>query len=165
MAPGPPLDLAAHIARYGPLPAQPVQPAGPAQLIGAVQRSGLAGRGGAAFPAARKMRAVVEAAARGRGRRRSGAALIANGAESEPASGKDAILLRQSPHLVLDGIALAAGAVGAARAYLCVDGTDPGRPGRLLAAVAERGQAAWRRRRSASWWSPAVTWPARSRRW
>jgi NADH:ubiquinone oxidoreductase subunit F (NADH-binding) len=141
VAPGPPLGLAAHIGRYGPLPAQPARPAGPAQLIGAVERAGLAGRGGAAFPAARKMRAVAAAAARGRGRRRSGAVLIANGAESEPASGKDAILLRQSPHLVLDGIALAAGAVGGARAYLCVDGTDPGRPGRLLAAVAERGQA------------------------
>src|SRR6202042_1477294 len=47
------------------------------------------------------------------------------GAESEPASGKDATLLRQSPHLVLDGIALAAAAGGAATAYLCVDGADP----------------------------------------
>ena len=139
---GAPLGLAAHVARYGPLPAQPAGPAGPAQLIAAVERSGLAGRGGAAFPAGRKMRAVAAAAARGgRGRRRGGAALIANGAESEPASGKDAILLRHSPHLVLDGIALAAGAVGAARAYLCVDGADPGRPGPLLAAVAERRRA------------------------
>ena len=58
MAPGPPLGLAAHVARYGPLPAQPGQQ-GQAQLIAAVERSGLAGRGGAAFPAARKMRAVA----------------------------------------------------------------------------------------------------------
>ena len=122
--------------RYGPLPPGRPGPAGPggragpggqAQLIASVERAGLTGRGGAAFPAARKMRAVAGAAARtGRGRRRGGAVLIANGAESEPASGKDAILLRQSPHLVLDGIALAAGAVGAALAYLCVDGADPG---------------------------------------
>ena len=139
VAPGAPLGLQAHRGRYGPLPSWP---AGPAQLIASVERAGLTGRGGAAFPTARKMRAVAGTAARtGRGRRRGGAVLIANGAESEPASGKDAMLLRQSPHLVLDGIALAAGAVGAADAYVCVDGTDPGLAGRLLAAVAEREQA------------------------
>jgi NADH:ubiquinone oxidoreductase subunit F (NADH-binding) len=151
VAPGAPLGLQAHLGRYGPLPAGLTGPAGPgglarpagqAQLIASVERAGLTGRGGAAFPAARKMRAVTGAAARsGRGRRRGGAVLIANGAESEPASGKDAVLLRQSPHLVLDGIALAAGAVGAGCAYLCVDGTDPGQAGRLLAAVAERQRA------------------------
>ena len=66
--------------------------------------------------------------------------LIANGAESEPASGKDAILLRQSPHLVLDGIALAAGTVGAALLPLRRR-RRPGRADRLLAAVAERQRA------------------------
>jgi NADH:ubiquinone oxidoreductase subunit F (NADH-binding) len=142
VAPGAPLGLEAHLHRYGPLPSSPAGPAGQAQLIASVERAGLTGRGGAAFPTARKMRAVAGTTARtGRGRRRGGAVLIANGAESEPASGKDAILLRQSPHLVLDGIALAAGAVGAADAYLCVDGADPGLAGRLLAAVAEREQA------------------------
>jgi len=142
VAPGAPLGLQAHVGRYGPLPAWPGGPGGPAQLIASVERAGLTGRGGAAFPAARKMRAVAGAVTRtGRGRRRGGAVLIANGAESEPASGKDAVLLRQSPHLVLDGITLAAGAVGARGAYLCIDGADPGLAGRLLVAVAERQQA------------------------
>ena len=135
IAAGPPLGLPAHLVRYGPLPGAD----GQAGLIAQVERAGLTGRGGAAFPAARKMRAV--AGTDRRGRRRGGAVLIANGAESEPASGKDSILLRQSPHLVLDGIALAAGAVGAATAYLCVDGAVPGRVDGLLAAVAERRQA------------------------
>jgi NADH:ubiquinone oxidoreductase subunit F (NADH-binding) len=149
IAAGPPLGLQAHLGRYGPLPpASPLArqaPAGPAGahsqagLIAQVERAGLTGRGGAAFPAARKMRAV--AGMDRRGRRRGRAVLIANGAESEPASGKDSILLRQSPHLVLDGMALAAGAVGAATAYLCVDGAVPGRVDGLLAAVAERRQA------------------------
>ena len=149
IAAGPPLGLQAHLGRYGPLPPAsppaPRAPAGPAGaygqpgLIAQVERAGLTGRGGAAFPAARKMRAV--AGTDWRGRRRGGAVLIANGAESEPASGKDSILLRQSPHLVLDGMALAAGAVGAATAYLCVDGAVPGRVDGLLAAVAERRQA------------------------
>ena len=137
VTPGPPTGLAAHLNRHGPIPAL----AGPA-LIASIERAGLTGRGGAGFPAARKMRAVTAAASRppGRGRwRGSTPVVLANGAESEPASGKDTILLRQSPHLVLDGIALAAQAVGGTNAYLCVAGSQPA--GALLAAVAERQRA------------------------
>jgi NADH:ubiquinone oxidoreductase subunit F (NADH-binding) len=106
-----PLDLAAHLDRYGPAP---LGEAG--RLIAEVEQSGLTGRGGGAFPSGRKLRAVADASRRGRG----GAVLVANGSESEPASSKDTVLLRSAPHLVLDGIALAAAAVGAARAYLCL---------------------------------------------
>ncbi len=64
-------------------------------------RSGLLGRGGAAFPLAVKLTH--------RARRRAGAAaqtvVIANGEEGEPASVKDRWLLRHRPHLVLDGCA------------------------------------------------------------
>jgi NADH:ubiquinone oxidoreductase subunit F (NADH-binding) len=144
VVPGPPLDLARHLRRYGPLPDLASGPDGGRQLMASVERAGLTGRGGAGFPAARKMRAVAAAAGRrpGGGLRRGGAAVVlANGVESEPASGKDALLLRQSPHLVLDGIALAAAAVGASEAYLCVPADGPGRAGRLVAAVAEREQA------------------------
>jgi hypothetical protein len=88
----------------------------PGRLIDVVEASGLTGRGGAGYPAGRKMRAV----AAGPGRK----AVVANGAEGEPASRKDRLLLTRLPHLVLDGIALAAQAVGADEAYLCVHGTD-----------------------------------------
>ena len=56
--------------------------------------------------------------------------MIANGAEGEPASGKDRLLLTRLPHLVLDGISLAAQAVGAREAYLVVHRRRPaaGRP-------------------------------------
>ena len=67
--------------------------------------------------------------------------VVANGVESEPASGKDAILLSQSPHLVLDGIAAAVAAVGASEAYLCVEGGHPQRAGQLSAAIADRAHA------------------------
>jgi NADH:ubiquinone oxidoreductase subunit F (NADH-binding) len=117
-----------------------------------MDRAGLTGRGGAGFPAARKMRAVAAAghAAAGRGRigERGGPVVVANGAESEPASAKDITLLSQVPHLVLDGIALAAEAVSASDAYLCVGGSAnlagggvPDLVSRLESAVAERQRA------------------------
>jgi NADH:ubiquinone oxidoreductase subunit F (NADH-binding) len=116
--------LRAHDERYGP-----VRFAG-AELIGEVERSGLTGRGGAAFPAGRKLRTVAERS----GRR--GCVLVANGMESEPASAKDASLLARTPHLVLDGIALAVGAVGASAAYVCV--SRPDQADALRSCVAER---------------------------
>jgi NADH:ubiquinone oxidoreductase subunit F (NADH-binding) len=84
-------------------------------LLGEVQSSGLLGRGGAAFPLAVKLRTVCD-----NGRRRGGAVVVANGEEGEPASIKDRWLLRHRPHLVLDGLRLAARMVGAARAHVYV---------------------------------------------
>jgi NADH:ubiquinone oxidoreductase subunit F (NADH-binding) len=84
-------------------------------LLGEVDLSGLLGRGGAAFPLAVKVRTV-----RDNGRRSGGAVLIANGEEGEPASIKDRWLLRHRPHLVLDGLRLAARMVDAVRAYVFV---------------------------------------------
>jgi NADH:ubiquinone oxidoreductase subunit F (NADH-binding) len=83
-----------------------------AELVESVERAGLCGCGGAAFPTATKMRAV--AAQRGRG------IVVANGAEGEPASLKDRLLLEALPHLVLDGGSLAASAVGAGELIVCV---------------------------------------------
>jgi NADH:ubiquinone oxidoreductase subunit F (NADH-binding) len=104
------MSLHEHVAVHGPSPTvhadrrQGAHGAG-ARLIEEVAAAGLLGRGGAAFPAARKMRAVADA----RGR----PIVIANGAEGEPASLKDHTLLELLPHLVLDGAVLAAEAVGA----------------------------------------------------
>src|SRR6185312_12145452 len=44
--------------------------------------------------------------------------------EGEPASGKDRLLLEHLPHLVLDGAALAAGAIGATEVVLCMSEQD-----------------------------------------
>jgi NADH:ubiquinone oxidoreductase subunit F (NADH-binding) len=102
--------LREHIDRYGPL--RPVASRGRDSLIDEVADASLTGRGGACFPTATKMRAV----AAGRGP----AVVVANGMESEPASEKDQALLARAPHLVLDGLALAAAAVGAAEVHLCL---------------------------------------------
>jgi NADH:ubiquinone oxidoreductase subunit F (NADH-binding) len=76
-----------------------------------VERSGLTGRGGAAFPTARKLAAVAA---------RRAPVVVANGTEGEPASAKDKVLLARSPHLVLDGAVLAAAITGASRAVIVV---------------------------------------------
>jgi NADH:ubiquinone oxidoreductase subunit F (NADH-binding) len=87
----------------------------PDRLLDEVKRSGLLGRGGAAFPLAIKLRTVRDAGGR--------PVVLANGEEGEPASVKDKWLLRNRPHLVLDGVRLAAHIVGAERAVVYV--SDP----------------------------------------
>ncbi len=103
-----PASLAGHIGRYGLPPSSALDRQA---LIGEVERSGLTGRGGAAFPTARKLAAV----AAGRD-----PVVVANGTEGEPASAKDKVLLARSPHLVLDGAVLAASLVGARQAVIVV---------------------------------------------
>src|ERR1700733_13006704 len=123
LLPAAPEDLRRHLARYGPTPYR-----GQAGLlIGDIEASGLTGRGGAAFPVYRKL--AIVAGARGR------KVVVANGAESEPASRKDELLLRAAPNLVLDGLQLAAEAGGATAAHLY---THHGATTEILRALAER---------------------------
>ena len=131
---GQPEGWHAHTARHGRLPYR----GHAGDLIPELSAAGLTGRGGAAFPVGRKLSAVLDAA---RSRRRA-AVVIANGAESEPASDKDATLLWLAPHLVLDGLQLAAEAVGAEAAILYTHANrrrDVGQ--RLRQAIAERAAA------------------------
>jgi NADH:ubiquinone oxidoreductase subunit F (NADH-binding) len=100
-----------------------------ADLITAVGASGLRGRGGAAFPVARKLATV--AAQPGE------KVVLVNGEEGEPASVKDRWLLRTRPHLVIDGALRAAEAVGAR--MVCLYVSDAGSAASLDAAVAELG--------------------------
>jgi len=87
--------------------------AGPEAVIEEVAKSGLRGRGGAGFPTAEKWRAIRST---GTGTRFA----VCNGAEGEPATFKDRLLLRTNPYQVLEGLAIAAYAVGAERAYIGV---------------------------------------------
>lgn len=126
-------DLQAHADGHGPVPWQ-----ARGRLIATLRAAGLTGRGGAGFPTWRKLATVAEA-----GRR---AVVIANAVEGEPASTKDRALLGYAPHLVLDGLQLAAEAVGAGSAYLYAPADLVSRVGGLLA-----------RRRSGGWDRVAVT--------
>lgn len=102
------------------------------EFLTEVERSGLLGRGGAAFPLAVKLRSVRDAARGGRD-----TVVVANGEEGEPASIKDRWLLRNRPHLVLDGLRLAARTVAARRAYVYV--SDPLAARSVESALAEVG--------------------------
>ena len=123
--------LATHLAHHG---LDALAAVDPARLVEEVERAGLRGRGGAAFPSATKL-AVV-----GRGPRRP--VVVANGSEGEPASMKDATLLAQVPHLVLDGVQLAAAATGADTAFVCVKARADAAHAALATALAERAAAA-----------------------
>ena len=124
-----PTDLTEHVERFG---APPYRGA-PRRLIGDVEAAGLTGRGGAAFPTYRKLAAM----AAGRG---PAPVVIGNGAEGEPASSKDKSLLWFSPHLVLDGLQLAAEAVGSATVGLYIH-RNQRLYERLEVAIAQRAAA------------------------
>jgi NADH:ubiquinone oxidoreductase subunit F (NADH-binding) len=124
----PALDLTAHLDRHGEVPYR----GRPGQLIADVRAAGLTGRGGAAFPVHRKLSAVLAEPGR--------PVVVANGAEGEPASAKDKSLLLLNPHLVLDGIQLAAEATGATDAVLYV-GLDADKVHWLNALIAQRRDA------------------------
>ncbi len=103
-------------------------------LLSQIDLSGLLGRGGAAFPLAVKLKTV-----RDNGRQAGGAVVVANGEEGEPASVKDRWLLRHRPHLVLDGLRLAAQMVSAERAHVYV--SDRSAAESVQAALAELDKA------------------------
>ncbi len=110
---GHPTDLAGHVATLGPVPLPSPGARGWREaFVSVLEASGLAGRGGAGFPAAIKL-AVAHAAG-------GGGTILVNAMEGEPASDKDKLLLLQAPHLVLDGAQLMAAASGAHRVTVCV---------------------------------------------
>ncbi|CCQ13822.1 Respiratory-chain NADH dehydrogenase domain, 51 kDa subunit [Rhodococcus sp. AW25M09] len=119
-------DLRRHTELYG------ARPATDESLVDAVVRSGLLGHGGAAFPTGAKMRSIS-------GRT---SVLIANGAEGEPLSSKDRVLLDRSVHLVLDGIAATASALRCSDCYLYA---PPESIATVRAAVDERRRSGWDR--------------------
>ncbi|HEV7206061.1 MAG TPA: NADH-ubiquinone oxidoreductase-F iron-sulfur binding region domain-containing protein [Jatrophihabitans sp.] len=122
------LSAGDHTSVHGALPAGATRKGGDLALIREIDASGLLGRGGAGFPAGRKVRTVAA------GKR---PVVVANGAEGEPASGKDVLLMTRNPHLVLDGLAVAARAVGAAELHLALHRGSAARA-TMTAALRER---------------------------
>ncbi|MEE1938927.1 NADH-ubiquinone oxidoreductase-F iron-sulfur binding region domain-containing protein [Streptomyces sp. TRM 70361] len=122
------LDRVAHLTQHGSLPRLRAQ-----EVVDLAENIDLRGRGGAGFPFARKMRAVVDSARRRGGR----SVVVVNGSEGEPSCLKDTALLLQAPHLVIDGAVLAATALDAEGVWIGVTRGDVQRS--VQAAVDERG--------------------------
>lgn len=119
--------LAEHRRRHG----RPMQP-GIDELRALVGSIGLRGRGGAGFPFATKLGAVADRSGR--------ATVVVNLSEGEPASFKDAALAMTAPHLVLDGAAATARALGVRTVHLVVPGDEAAVVDAVRRAVAERRQ-------------------------
>ena len=106
----------------------------PLRVLDAVAASGLRGRGGAGFPVAKKWLIAVETGVTPR-------YLVCNAGEDEPGSFKDRALLEHRPHLVLEGTLLAARAIGADQAYICINETYEDCISLMSAAVDEAQRA------------------------
>ena len=105
-------SLDAYLATdTGGLGLQRAQEIGPAATVDAVTSSGLRGRGGGGFPTGRKWASIASQA----GTRRY---VVCNGAEGEPGTFKDRALLRSNPYQLVEGIVIAAFAVGADEAFI-----------------------------------------------
>jgi len=88
---------------------------GPVAVRDEVTASGIRGRGGAAFPAGIKWNGVANAAGETK-------FVVCNADESEPGTFKDRWLIETNPFVLLEGMAIAAFAVGAAKAYVYIRG-------------------------------------------
>lgn len=125
---GPTPDRVESLADYLADGGYPSLPDEPADIRGLAEAAGLRGAGGAGFPTALKLNAVADAP----GPR----VVVANGEEGEPSSVKDRWLQLYRPHLVLDGLRVAAAAVQAERAVVYVSNSDCRRS--LETALSER---------------------------
>jgi len=106
----------------------------PQAVIEAVKESGLVGRGGAAFPTGIKW----EGAARAEGLPKY---VVCNADESEPGTFKDRVLMEDDPHRTLEGLIIAAYAIGAPQGYIYVRGEYPTAFETLQEAIAEARSA------------------------
>ena len=90
----------------------------PEQVIAAISASGLRGRGGAGFPTGLKWE-------RARAQADPVKYVICNGDEGDPGAFMDRAVLESDPHRVLEGLAIAAYAIGAAEGYLYIRAEYP----------------------------------------
>ena len=106
-----PEDLKAYRERGGYEGLARAHVEGPGWLRDEVERSGLRGRGGAAFPTIRKWQLAAAADSAEK-------FVVANGGEHEPGSEKDRHLVERHPHAVVEGLVLAGLATGATKGWI-----------------------------------------------
>jgi len=107
----------------------------PTDIIDTVTRSGLRGRGGAGYPTGLKWATVAKAAFPSDSKGRSQKFVICNADEGDPGAFMDRSVLESDPHRVLEGMAIAAYAVGANQGYIYVRAEYPLAITRLQTAI------------------------------
>ena len=90
----------------------------PEETIETIAAAGLRGRGGAGYPTARKWRHVRDAAGTPK-------YIVMNGDEGDPGAFMDRMMLESYPYRILEGIAIAAAAVGAEEGFLYIRAEYP----------------------------------------
>jgi NADH-quinone oxidoreductase subunit F len=130
-----PLNLDDYLARDGYQALAKCQHLTPGEVIDIITHSGLRGRGGAGFPTGTKWKL---------GRASEGPVkyVICNGDEGDPGAFMDRLVLESDPHRVLEGLAIAAYAVGATQGFLYIRAEYPLAVRHTRAAIekaAERG--------------------------
>ena len=106
----------------------------PQDVVAELKVAGLVGRGGAAFPTGIKWEGAAKAAGQPK-------YIVCNADESEPGTFKDRILMEEDPHRTIEGMIIAAHAVGASQGYIYVRGEYPYAFKVMSEAVAEARQA------------------------
>lgn len=104
----------------------------PEQVIETVMRAGLRGRGGAGFPTGQKWSFCRNAPGEQK-------YVICNADEGDPGAFMDRSILEADPHTVIEGLTIAAYAVGASRGYIYVRAEYPLAVKRVRIAVGEAG--------------------------
>ena len=108
-----PATLAAYTAHGGYEALERATAMSATTIVTEIERSGLRGRGGAGFPTGRKWRTVLEEPDPVK-------YVVCNADEGDPGAYLDRIILERDPHAVLEGMAIAARAVGATTGYVYV---------------------------------------------
>jgi len=106
----------------------------PQQVIDEVSAAGLRGRGGAGFPTGKKWSQVARQAEKKR-------YVVCNGDEGDPGAFMDRSIMEGDPHKMIEGMALAAYAVGADEGYIYVRAEYPLAINRLKNAIAQAEEA------------------------
>jgi bidirectional [NiFe] hydrogenase diaphorase subunit len=106
----------------------------PAQVRDEITKSGLRGRGGAGYPTGLKWNTVAKATG-------SSKYVICNADEGDPGAFMDRSILESDPHRVLEGMAIAAYAVGASAGYVYCRGEYPLVVSRIRKAIRDAVQA------------------------
>ncbi len=108
--------------------ARALQTMTPAEVCAEIEKSGLRGRGGGGFPTGKKWQFALQTAAEQK-------YMICNADEGDPGAFMDRAIIEGDPHRVLEGLMIAAYAVGASKGYIYIRAEYPLAIARLQTAI------------------------------